>query len=456
MTLSRSIRLSRNLLELCDFILESENTLSCSIPAFPGKPTRLWVGFVGRMASGCYWMGAALSAAFTTKGRGTMLENELTAAAVKHAKPGKYRDGGGLTFEVKGGSRRWTFSYMWQGKQCEVAVGKYPAMSLADAREWRTKLREAKAQNTDPRSALPANAPPPSPIVTMRMEMEAHIHHREGKVKASSVREMRRLLEKDAKALLDMEPSKITEAVALEVIRPLWDTRRRSTEKVIAYTRMIWRFSQGAAKVNPFADLEGKDKLRPGGDTPVKSHPAMPFDKLPAFFAMLRARPETEARALELLLLTCCPRTAEVMNAKWEQFDGYDWHVPETKERPTGRTIPLSDAAMNLLLAIKPIGNKPGDWVFPARIQCNSGRKGEDAMQVLLRVGMRQPYTVHGFRSTLMDWSAAKHPMLLLAVERALDHELGSKVTQAYLRTGLVDNRRELADLWAAHLLSAA
>ena len=37
---------------------------------------------------------------------------------------GKHRDGQGLQFEVKGGSRRWTFSYMLEGRQREIAIGK--------------------------------------------------------------------------------------------------------------------------------------------------------------------------------------------------------------------------------------------------------------------------------------------------------------------------------------------
>jgi hypothetical protein len=45
-----------------------------------------------------------------------MLTNALTAKAVANMKDGKHRDGQGLQFEVKGGSRRWTFSYMLEGR----------------------------------------------------------------------------------------------------------------------------------------------------------------------------------------------------------------------------------------------------------------------------------------------------------------------------------------------------
>ena len=61
-----------------------------------------------------------------------MLKNALSAKAVASLKNGKHRDGEGLQFEVKGGSRRWTFNYMWEGRHasrhrevsCNVAGGR--------------------------------------------------------------------------------------------------------------------------------------------------------------------------------------------------------------------------------------------------------------------------------------------------------------------------------------------
>ena len=50
-----------------------------------------------------------------------MLTNALSAKAVASLKDGKHRDGQGLQFEVKGGSRRWTFSYMFEGRQRELS-----------------------------------------------------------------------------------------------------------------------------------------------------------------------------------------------------------------------------------------------------------------------------------------------------------------------------------------------
>ena len=73
-------------------------------------------------------------------------------------------------------------------------------------------------------------------------------------------------------------------------------------------------------------------------------------------------------------------------------------------------------------------------------------------MQNLMRLKMAARYTVHGFRSSFMDWVAEVHPQRLLEAERALDHQIGNQVQRAYLRTDFLEQRRELAELWASHL----
>jgi integrase len=73
-------------------------------------------------------------------------------------------------------------------------------------------------------------------------------------------------------------------------------------------------------------------------------------------------------------------------------------------------------------------------------------------MQNLLRQEMGHRHTVHGFRSSFMDWVAEVHPQRLLEAERALDHKIGDQVQRAYLRTDFLDQRRELAELWSRYL----
>ncbi len=71
----------------------------------------------------------------------------LTELAIKHLKPKPtvYRvaDAGGLCLEVSPtGSKLWRYRYRYQGKEQMRALGKYPTLSLSDARKDRDKASE--------------------------------------------------------------------------------------------------------------------------------------------------------------------------------------------------------------------------------------------------------------------------------------------------------------------------
>src|SRR5262249_38129399 len=117
-----------------------------------------------------------------------------------------------------------------------------------------------------------------------------------------------------------------------------------------------------------------------------RHHAALPYAEMPAFMDELRERPEAEARALGLLVLTAT-RTNEVLKAQWSEFDIKNrvWTIP--KERAKTRRqhrIPLSDSALAAIGRIEPT---PGRFLF---------NLGPQRMLILL-ANMRDGLTVHGF-----------------------------------------------------------
>ncbi|TDB03210.1 DUF4102 domain-containing protein [Halomonas marinisediminis] len=76
--------------------------------------------------------------------------NKLSATAVKTAKPKdrttRMADGGGLYLEIRPtGSKYWRMKYRFGGKERLLAIGTYPAVSLADARKARDKAKDQLA-----------------------------------------------------------------------------------------------------------------------------------------------------------------------------------------------------------------------------------------------------------------------------------------------------------------------
>ena len=85
----------------------------------------------------------------------------LTASAVRKAeplaKPAKLADGGGMYLLLKpDGSRYWRLDYRFEGKRKTLALGVYPAVSLAEARRRRREARNLLAQGIDPMAAKKA------------------------------------------------------------------------------------------------------------------------------------------------------------------------------------------------------------------------------------------------------------------------------------------------------------
>ena len=80
----------------------------------------------------------------------------LTDTFVKNVKPtgsvagDKHTDGQGLYLHVKEAGKYWRMSYRYIGRQKTLALGIYPAVSLAKARRRRDQARELLADGVDP------------------------------------------------------------------------------------------------------------------------------------------------------------------------------------------------------------------------------------------------------------------------------------------------------------------
>ncbi len=66
-------------------------------------------------------------------------------------KPTRYRDGDGLYLKVTPqGSRLWRMAFSFLNKQKKLAFGKYPDVTLAEARQKRGQVKTLVAKGVDP------------------------------------------------------------------------------------------------------------------------------------------------------------------------------------------------------------------------------------------------------------------------------------------------------------------
>lgn len=382
------------------------------------------------------------------------LRNRLNVKKIaKLTTPNVYADGGGLYLRVRdSGSRSWLFIYMIDGKRREIGLGSALDISLPQAREIATELRQAKALGRDPRHFRQEQMVVAKSIPTFGEMASQLIESIEGGFRSAKHRQQwRSTIERYANALSDKAVDAIDVADVQDVLMPIWLSK---TETASRLRQRIERVLD-AAKVkgyrtgdNPASWRGNLEHLLPAqAKGAVKHHKAMPFSDLPEFMVKLRMRPAVAARALEFLILTAA-RTNEVIGAQWSEVDlEYGtWTLPATRMKVAREhVVLLPNAAIELVEQLKAKQEYSEGTIF--RGPGGSGLSNM-AMATLLR-RREVDVTVHGFRSTFRDWAGEKTTHARETIEMALAHSISSSTERAYRRGSAPERRRQLMNDWA-------
>jgi len=373
--------------------------------------------------------------------------------------PGIYSDGGGLYLRVRQSGRSWFYIGTLDGKRIELGLGPAIDVTLAKARERADEIRQMLLDGKDPRQERAKAKAKKAPVITFGKFAEELLDDIEDGFKNRKHRDQwRSTLTGHAKALSDVPINEVTTEQILAVLQPIWLSKHETASRLRGRIERVL----DAAKVkglrsgeNPARGRGHLDLLLPKwSKSNVKHHPALPFAEVGKFLADLRQRPAVAARALEFAILTAA-RSGEVRGMTWAEvdFEAKLWRVPADRMK-AGFTheVPLSDAAMSILLSVQEEGQEPADFVFPAP---RGGALSDMSLSQLLKRMGRTGITVHGFRSTFRDWAGETTQFGREEVEMALAHTVASSVERAYRRGRALDKRRDLMAAWAAYCASA-
>jgi integrase len=377
-------------------------------------------------------------------------------------KPGLYNDGAGLCLRVTPPSAcSWVLRYMLDGKAHEMGLGRYPDISLAEARLMAAEARKLKATGIDPitnREAVRTKGRlEAARSVTFRHCAESYIAAQKPSWKnAKHADQWAATLETYAMPLMaDLPVQSIDIGMVHKVLEPIWSSKTETASRVRGRIESIldWatvrEFRTGDNPARWKGHLESLFPARSKVQK-VKHHPALPYAQMGTFMASLKAQEGNGALAMQFTILTAA-RTREVTEAKWKEFDldAGVWTIPDTRMK-AGREhrVPLPKASMAILRVRQKSGNK-SPFVFPGSKQGKS--ISNMAMLQTLRRMERDDLTVHGFRSTFRDWAAEQTAFAREVAEAALAHTIGDKVEAAYRRGDLFEKRRKLMDAWATY-----
>ena len=190
------------------------------------------------------------------------------------------------------------------------------------------------------------------------------------------------------------------------------------------------------------------DAALPKPPTNTDHHGAIRYVDAPAAYAAVSALEACSATlALRYLMLTGV-RSSESRGAQWAEIEGDTWTIPaERCKTRRAHAVPLSAQTLEVLAEAKAL-HPDADHVFRAK---REDKPLTDARlpEVLREAGVSG--TVHGWRSTLRDW-CAETGVDHTASEHMLGHAVGSAVQQAYARTTLLEQRRQVMQDWGDFL----
>lgn len=380
--------------------------------------------------------------------------------AKPQAKPYKISDGDGMFLLVTpSGSKYWRLKYFFAGKEKLLALGVYPDVGLADARERRAQARKVLAAGNDPGEAKREA----KRLATLNAEnlfetvaLEWYEQRRNGWVDSYSKKMLVRMKTHIFPKLGKRQVTAITAPEILSMLRVIEKSGTLETAQIIKQMCgqiFMYAIATGRAERNPVPDLRGALK------TPVKKHHAhLKAAELPEFLQKLEAYhgyPITKL-ALRFLLLTFV-RTTELRSAKWAEidFDRSEWRIPaERMKMREQHVVPLSTQAT---MVLRELQRHSGNWqyIFPNQqkpINCMS----ENAMLfALYRMGYRSKATGHGFRataSTILNENGFPPDV----IERQLAHSERNLVRAAYNHAQYLPERRRMMQWWGDYLENAA
>ena len=386
---------------------------------------------------------------------GTSLSGKLTARfAETVTKPGRHGDANGLYLVVKpSGAKSWVLRTVVRGRRCDMGLGGYPLVSLAEAREAAFANRKLARAGGDP---LALKRRSDIPVFEEAARTVIEIHKPTWRDGGKSAGQWTSSLRQYAFPRLASKPvDAITTADVMAVLLPIWAeksvTARRVRQRISAV--MKWAVAQGYRGDNPAGDAIASALPRVGNRRRHfrSVHHTEAGD---AIRAVWEAQAPLSARlAFEFLVLTAT-RSGEVRGASWSEFDvdAATWTIPD--ERMKGgreHRVPLSNRALAILEEARTLDDGSG-LAFPAP----TGRKpmsGSALSKVLRELGIDA--VPHGFRSTFRDWCSESARVPREVAEACLAHVVKG-VEGAYARSDLLDRRRKLMDRWAAYLASDA
>lgn len=389
----------------------------------------------------------------------------LNDLQIKRSKPAakayKLNDENGLYLYITpAGGKSFRFDYAMNGKRATLTIGKYPAVSLSEARAAAEQARNQIANGINPaEKKKQAKQEQKARLLNTfehlaRQWYAANLH----RWKSDNAARIMGYLEKDVFPYIgDKQLDDVRVADVKDVLLRVIERNAAATaEKIRQWIAAVYDYAAilELTDRNPARVLHGVF-----AKPPTQHLPALPQDELVNFYkGLMTAHIEPKSRLAILLLMLLFPRSTEFRGGKWCEIDfqAAIWTIPaermkheKNKPKPP-LVIPLSTWAIELLHELRELtGNTP--YLFPSRTAQNGVMSETTLNNIIKKLGYNGIATPHGFRSLASSILNEKgfNPD---AIERQLAHIPHDKIRAAYNRAEYMAERTEFMQWYSDHL----
>lgn len=383
----------------------------------------------------------------------------LTDTALKALRPREkvytVTDERGLYVEVfPTGGIVWRFRYRLNGKQEKLTLGKYPALTLKNARIKRDEAAQAAAMGTSPveqRQLAKVASAKATTVVDFGERFFSEIVAKD----RADLTIPRRYFDKAIVPAIGMKP--VRDVTTEDVRSIIWKKKDEGFDAAAGQIRGVlkrlfdYAMTAGLVTTNPVLALP----MRHVHKAKARERALSP-DEIRTF---LRSAIDSNIRrqfkvGLHLLLLTMV-RKSELLLARWEHVDlaQAEWHIPAEHSK-TGKPhiVFLSIQAVALFKELHALAGG-SNLVMPGRGSLTkpfAHNAINSALKVALRGQAIPAFTIHDLRrtaSTLLHENGWPSDV----VEKALNHTIGG-VRGIYNRAEYEDQRREMLQFWADYV----
>jgi len=394
---------------------------------------------------------------------------KLTAKMVQNAKPKEIdgvlkdnyiSDGGGLYLIVTAkGGKLWRYHFSYENKKYRLPLGKYPQLSLKEARELHKEAQSKKARGINPVEERRAKKlqNKKEQKNSFREVAEDFFKKRSSEIAPTTLKKQVNAMKKDFYPIIGNKAiDKIERAELVRIAQTIQERGANETaHRLLNLCGQIWRYALQLDKVNHniVADISKNDVLQSYKHTPMRTI-TDPKRIGELMRALHNYHGEYSTKWALLFMAHTFVRSSNIRFAEWKEIDFKKsvWVIPSHKMKTKiEHTMPLSKEAIAILKEIEPY-TRDSKYIFPSSLGRDKTLSENTLNTALKRLDFGDEIVSHGFRSMFSTLAYDSGKFRGEVIEALLAHKDPNEIRRAYNRANYEEEKRELVNWWSGFL----